>query len=261
MCDEKKYYKFYNTKDPNRWGRNEMPEQLTVTGSWLLRAELQDPDKIVLELGCGVGALSSIHSNYIGLDFSVEALKKFITPARHLNGDMQCLPLKDVSVDCIFSWAALEHVPNPEMALAEVERVLKAGGVAILAPAWNVRSWAAKGLPIRSYRDLSWTDRLRKFTIPVRNHLIWRGLFAIPRRLLREMRSLRQQPMPFDYRRLSPNLEEYIYTDCDAFTSMDAHAAVTYFKTRGWVVLSHAGFLSRILAKHEPVVVRKPRER
>jgi SAM-dependent methyltransferase len=261
MSGENHYYKFYNAEDPNRWGRNEMPEQLALTRHWLLRAELQDPSKVILELGCGVGALSSVHPNYIGLDFSATALKKFVTSAPHVNGDMQCLPFKDISVDCIFSWAALEHVPHPEKALAEVERVLKGGGVAILAPAWNVRSWAAKGLPILSYRDLSWQDRLRKLTIPVRNSVIWRGLFAVPRRLWREIMALQKQSMPFDYKRLSPNLEEYIYTDCDAFTCMDAHAAVTYFKTRGWAILSHTGFLPRVLARHEPVVVRKPHGR
>ena len=61
-----------------------------------------------------------------------------------------------------------------------------------------------------------------------------------------------------EYERLTPNLEEYVGTDCDAFTSMDPQAAALYFATRGWDVLSHPTFRDRMLARHSPVVVRKP---
>jgi hypothetical protein len=57
---------------------------------------------------------------------------------------------------------------------------------------------------------------------------------------------------------MTPNLKEYVYTDCDAFSSMDAHAAVSYFRSRGWQVLSHPTMVKRLLIRHEPVVVRKP---
>jgi ubiquinone/menaquinone biosynthesis C-methylase UbiE len=181
------YYEFYNAEDPNRWGRHEMPEQFDVTKYWLTQTKFIDPTSVVVELGCGVGPLSSIHPRYVGLDFSFAALKKFVTEAIHLQGDMQALPFKDESVDFIFSWVALEHVPHPERVLAELERVLKVDGVALLAPAWNVRPWAAKALPVRSYHELSWRDRIQKATIPIRNTLLWRSLFAFPNRLHREM--------------------------------------------------------------------------
>lgn len=255
--DTKGYYHFYNVDDPNRWGRVEMPDQFSITRQWLLKSGVMDHERIILELGCGIGPLNRIHPNYIGLDFSLVALRKFATNARYINGDMQSLPIKDGSVDFIFSWAALEHVPNPEQVLTEVERILKVGGTALLAPAWNVRSWAAKALPIRPYRALSWRDCLWKVTIPVRNNLVWRALFAIPRRLYREMYALWRRPVVFDYKRLSPNLQEYIYTDCDAFTSMDAHTAILYFKSRDWFILSHHGFMKRIMVRHEPIVVKK----
>ena len=259
MNDTKKYKHFYNAEDPNRWGRIEMPEQFSVTQEWLLKSGVTGCERVILELGCGTGPLSSIHSNYIGLDFSLLALRKFATSATCINGDMQSLPIKDDSVDFIFSWAALEHVPNPEHVLTEVERILKVGGIALLAPAWNVRSWAAKALPIRPYRELPWRDRLQKIAIPARNCLVWRAMFAIPRRLYREICALRRRPMMFDYKKLSPNLEEYVYTDCDAFTSMDAHAAIIYFKSRNWSILSHNGFIERLMVRHEPVVVKKTR--
>jgi ubiquinone/menaquinone biosynthesis C-methylase UbiE len=257
MYNAQTYHSFYNTEDPRRWGRTEMPQQLAVTQHWLHEVGLEDAQCVVLELGCGSGPLSYIHKNHIGLEFSFTALRNFVNGGKRVNGDMQALPLQDNSVDFIFSWAALEHVPYPERVLAEVERVLKVGGVALLAPAWHVRPWAAKGLPIQPYRALHWGDRIRKASIPLRDSLVWRALFAIPVRLCREICGLWSRELAFGYRRLAPNLQEFIYTDCDAFTSMDPHTAIMYFKSRAWRVLSHKTFLSRMLARHEPVVVCK----
>ncbi len=254
-----RYQSFYNAEDPARWGREEMPEQREVTELWMRFVGISgSTPSVILELGCGVGALSRIHPGYIGLDFSFPALKKIGTPVKRINGDMEAIPLRDESVDFIFSWAAIELVPHPEKALVEIERLLKPTGVAVLAPAWNVRPWAAKALPIRRYSELSWFERVGKATIPIRNSLAWRGLFALPRRLVREFKFLRRAPIEFEFRRLNPSLDQYTYTDCDAFTSMDPHAAIVYFSTRGWRVLSHRSVLSRLLCRHEPVVVQKP---
>jgi ubiquinone/menaquinone biosynthesis C-methylase UbiE len=258
-----RYQSFYNAEDPARWGRAEMPEQREVTELWMRFVGINwnkrdSTPSVILELGCGVGALSPIHPGYIGLDFSFPALKKVESRVKRINGSMEAIPLCDASVDFIFSWAAIEHVPHPEKVLVEIERVLKPTGVAVLAPAWNVRPWAAKALPIRRYSELSWFERVGKAMIPIRNSLAWRGVFAMPRRFVREFKLLRHTPAEFDYRRLNPTLDRYTYTDCDAFTSMDPHAAIVYFSTRGWRVLSHLSVMSRLLCRHEPVVVQKP---
>lgn len=42
--------------------------------------------------------------------------------------DLHCLPVADASVDCIVCNAVLEHVPQPDLAIAEMTRVLKPGG-------------------------------------------------------------------------------------------------------------------------------------
>ncbi len=257
MYTAAEYQAFYEADDPQRLGRDEMPEQRAITSQWLIHcAEQAGP---VLELGCGRGALAEVHPEYVGLDFSKSGLKKFRSSKRRVNGDMQRLPIRTASIRCVFSWAAIEHVPNPELVLEEVCRILRPGGLAILAPAWNCRSWAAEGLPVRSYQDLTWIQRAQKATIPIRDHIIWRAAWAVPRRLFRELGRLRGHPTPFKYHRLRPNLTEYVYTDCDAFTSMDPHSSILFFETRGWDVLSHPTALARLFARHEPVVVRKPK--
>jgi SAM-dependent methyltransferase len=256
--DRASYQQFYNVEDdPQRWGRPEMPDALRITRAWLERATLTGVP-VVLELGCGMGALSSLHPAYVGLDFSLPALRRFPRPVPRFQGDMQRVPVRDRSVDFVVSWAAIEHVPRPDLVLEEVTRVTKPGGLAVLAPAWNVRPWAAKALPVRTYRELPFADRARKASIPLRNSLPWRAAAAFPRRIWRELQLAAGREVAFDYRRLDPELETYTYTDCDAFTSMDPHAAIVYFASRGWEVLSHPGAMNRMRARHEPVVVRRP---
>jgi SAM-dependent methyltransferase len=241
--------RFFDSSDPARWGRSEMPEQGEVTAEWVARVDAAGPS---LELGCGPGALAGLAPGYVGTDLAFVPL--LAMRARAVQADMEQLPFRDASIGFAFSWAALEHVPNPERVLAELERVLRPEGVALLAPAWHCRPWAAEGLEFRPYSALTLTQRVRKALIPFRNAVAWRALFELPRRVSRELRRTRK----FEYHRLTPNLDEYVGTDCDAFTSMDPHAAALYFAVRGWEVLSHPSFRDRMLARHSPVVVRKP---
>ncbi len=243
---------FYDSADPARWGRDEMPEQGRVTADWLARVSAEGP---VLELGCGRGSLAGVTKRYIGLDLAFTALLN--TRGRSIHGDMERLPVRDASIAFVFSWAAIEHVPHPEHVLAEIERVLRPGGTALLAPAWHCRPWAAEGLEFRPYASLSTGQKVRKALIPFRNLVLWRALFELPRRITSELTALVRRP-PFTYRRLSPNLHEYVGTDCDAFTSMDPHTAILYFRGRGWNVPSHPTALARMMVRHGAVVVRKP---
>jgi len=214
--------------------------------------------QVAIELGCGKGAFKNIVKNYIGLDISFYALKKYFNQEKVLQANMEYLPFKNESSSLIYSFAAIEHIPRPERCLEEIDRVLKPEGVAILAPAWFCRPWAAKGLPIKKYKELSWPDKARKLSIPIRNHIIYRGFINIPKRIILEIYFLVfRRPIKFKYKRLKPNLREYIYTDSDAFTSMDPHRAIFYFLSRKYHVLSFKGFFERLLYKNKPVVVKK----
>ncbi|HEX7709161.1 MAG TPA: class I SAM-dependent methyltransferase [Thermoanaerobaculia bacterium] len=245
---------FYDSPDAARWGRSEMPEQHTVTQDWIERTRATGPS---LELGCGRGALAGAAPRYAALDLSFHALATAHPGTPRIAASMEELPIRSGSIGLVFSWAAIEHVPNPDVVLVEIERVLRPGGVAILAPAWHCRPWAADGLEFRRYSELSGPQKARKALIPLRNALWWRALFEIPRRLLRELEML-MGPTRFRFTRLKPNLDEYVGTDCDAFTSMDPHAMIVYFASRGWEIISNPGLRSRLLARHGAVVVRKP---
>lgn len=78
----------------------------------------------VLDLGCGprdqFAPLTHLGFRYVGLDYQ--------NPAADILGDAHAIPFVDASFDCVFSYAVLEHLHNPFVAIHEIARVLKPGG-------------------------------------------------------------------------------------------------------------------------------------
>jgi len=236
------------------YGRDEQNEHIAPLSGWLAGVP---EDAFVLELGPGRGALQDVHPGYVGSDLSIESLvTRLRQPAFASNA--QNLPLQSGSVDFLFSVAVLEHIPDPAAALAEIARVISPGGRAYLAPAWNCRTWAAEGLNVRPYRDLSPTQRLRKATIPVRNSVLWRGAFAIPKRIARRaLWQARRRPTRFRFRRLDANFEVFWASDSDATAQLDPHETGLYFESRGWTVESPPSVSGRVFHRAQPLVVRR----
>lgn len=253
---------FYNQPDEQRYGREEMPDEKSVLEKALSIYGPSALDATIVEIGCGKGTFSKIHPGYLGIDLSHYALKTYIgRGGKCIEADAERLPLGDGTVDFLFSFATLEHVPHPDSAISEIERVLKPDGVALLSPAWFCRKWAAKALPIRSYRELPLADKLEKLLLPLSEFFPVRLAGVLPKRIIREAKfKFSRNPSAFDYIRLNPNLEEYVYTDGDAWSRMDSHACVMYFHSRGWHVLTAPSFFKRMTVRHEPVLVRKTRK-
>ena len=116
----------------------------------LVLAELHaGPGHVVLDFGAGSCWLSSCLNRQgvatIAVDVSAAALELgrelFSMDQRHrpeaeprfLQYDGHRLPLADQSVDRIVAFDALHHVPNLDEVLAELARVLRVGGRAVLA--------------------------------------------------------------------------------------------------------------------------------
>ncbi len=232
-----------------------------------LRRYVVGSDARVVEIGCGLGDLNSCHPKWEGYEYSATAIEL----AREIHGptlriseaDARCLPIENSAVDFLFSIETLEHVPSPEVAFSEIERVLKPSGLAMLSPAWNCRPWTVKKLQQRTYSELPISDRIGKLLIPLRNSLFFRFAVALPGRLKREaLLALNRSPIALQYRNLEPDFSLWAryphISDDDAFVSIDAHAAITYFASRGWEVLSHRSMARRLACRGEEIVVRKP---
>ena len=83
------------------------------------------PGAAVLDLGCGprdqATPIEYPGYRYLGVDYSGKDADLLV--------DAHALPFKLASFDVVFSYAVLEHLHNPFVALAEIVRVLKPGGV------------------------------------------------------------------------------------------------------------------------------------
>jgi SAM-dependent methyltransferase len=97
--------------------------------------------RVALDLGAGAGAktpwlaeCAAPGALVLAADLDLAALKGGAWPAR-LGADAHALPLRDTSFDLVWCVAALAVFAAPEVALAEIRRVLRPGGVLVVAAA------------------------------------------------------------------------------------------------------------------------------
>ncbi len=84
-----------------------------------------------LDLGCGVGhSFSRLRSPSIGLDLDRAALRGQQRPT--VSADMRTLPLRSGSFDAVASVQSIEHVPDAGRVVAEIHRILRPGGSAVI---------------------------------------------------------------------------------------------------------------------------------
>lgn len=209
----------------------------------------------VVEIGCGRGLFQDLVDDYTGVDYSSQAGTFLHKP--FVEASATALPFEDNSFDAAWTVWVLEHVPDPEQAFAELRRVIKPGGLLYLAPAWYCRSWAARGYPVRPYSDFGVRGKLIKASLPVRDTVLWRSVFVLPRRLVRAAeRVVRHQPTKFRYRTLEPNYDTFWMADSDAVNSMDPYEALIWFTSRGDECLNYPSGLRRFFVRGGPIVLR-----
>lgn len=91
----------------------------------------------VLENGCGVGMyvekLTSLGADVIGLEYDFErALDAGVNSDKIINAAGESIPLPSSTFDLILSHEVIEHVQSDRSAIAEMVRVLRAGGRAVI---------------------------------------------------------------------------------------------------------------------------------
>lgn len=127
-------------------------------------------DKLILEIGCGVGRLARFFSTietkgYIGLDHSMgmvlrskEAVLElaFQKEAKLLQAKAPGLPFRDLQFDVVILWTVLMHIMDDDefyQSILEAKRVSKAGVLICdtLSVAEEFRCWDDKA-KIRTYQ-------------------------------------------------------------------------------------------------------------
>jgi SAM-dependent methyltransferase len=169
---------------------------------------------ILLDIGCGKGWFQDLIEHWIGLDISPNA-GKYAAGKDFICGRAEAIPLKTGSIDAIWSITFLEHSPNPEKALEEMERILSEAGVLFLAPAWRVPPWRPKGYEVKRYKDLNLWGIIVKAFLPLLNFFWTKGPFRIPMRIVRELElALNRRPTHLHFYSFEPNLNEFLLPDC-----------------------------------------------
>ncbi len=166
-----------------------------------------------VDLGCGTGSFHSdlsekySHASYLGLDiaegmlqFSREKmLLKQAKPDTLLCADAEQLPLKNESVDVVFSNMALQWCENLPVLFSEIDRVLKPNGImafTTLGPNTLIelkKSWAKVDNLIHVNRfcgvDL-WRQAIDENSFTVEDHFVRQPIlqYTSIKQLLRELK-------------------------------------------------------------------------
>lgn len=121
----------------------------------------------ILDVGCGTGAVMErlqARSWTVGVDFSRDALAYSSERGlRNLSlGDAQKLPFRDAVFDTVVSLDTVEHVPDDGLALAEIYRVLRPGGVFVMnVPAFQWL-WGPHDVALMHFRRYTVSEARRK---------------------------------------------------------------------------------------------------
>jgi ubiquinone/menaquinone biosynthesis C-methylase UbiE len=98
-----------------------------------------------LDVGCGPGHTALAIAPHVGAVTGLDLTEAMLAEARRLaaergianarfeRGDVEQLPFADGSFDLVTSRYSAHHYPRPAVALAEIARVLRPGGVFLLA--------------------------------------------------------------------------------------------------------------------------------
>ena len=128
-----------------RWAVNNplRPLQQRLEIRWLARRCGLAAGGRVLEVGCGRGAGSALIKEsfrpavILALDLDVEMIRRartYLAPDIRAGiafcvGDGIRLPFRDGTMDAVFGFGVLHHIPDWRQALAEIARVLRVGGI------------------------------------------------------------------------------------------------------------------------------------
>lgn len=209
-----------------------------------------------LEIGCGMGVLAERLPGYVGLDYVMGILQAdgYETIPR-VCASANDMPFTTSAFNTVVTNNALEHVPSVHLAFAEIDRVLKPGGLLLLKMAWHCTKYNNLGIPNRPYSDLPLQHKAVKAALPLIKSSAYKFATRVPARIVR--RAFSPWPTQLHYRKLTPSMSFYGLPDHDAYCDVDSHEGLLYFESRGYQCLSHVSYASKILARQDAFALRK----
>jgi SAM-dependent methyltransferase len=138
----------------------------------LIRERVDRPVRRLLVVGCGSGKEAAVLRDVLGAKVTgIDLFEQFDAGAAAVvdlrRGDATCLEFAGASFDLVYSYHALEHIPDYSSALSEMRRVLVDGGAYCIGTPNRSRLFAYFGSPGVSLRQkllwngTDWKMRLR----------------------------------------------------------------------------------------------------
>ena len=126
-------------------------------------------ERVCLDVGCAFGLITKhLATRFrftVGLEYGAEALQLATRDTSKrlafVQGDGQCLPLADNSLDVVVCAQVYEHVADPAALLNEVWRVLRPAGVCFFSGPNRLFPYEFHShLPLVHWLPFSWTRRI-----------------------------------------------------------------------------------------------------
>lgn len=140
---------------------------------WLRLVQEALGDVRWLDVGCAYGYLieeaRELELSAFGIDVSPYALSRLPGAHSHLAAALaESLPARDASVDVLSLFDIIEHLAEPDLALAEARRVLREGGILILTTPDPIRFDRKEESHCMERPPCYWIERLQRLGFAVR---------------------------------------------------------------------------------------------
>ena len=173
----------------------------------------------ILDAGCGpghfLGRLKNLGIIY-GTDFSKDALvlgaQKHQVP--NFVSNLEFIPMRDNSLDCVAALEVIEHVENDVMVLREFYRILKPGGIGLISVPAFMSLWGDHDEwngHFRRYERRELLDKIQEAGFHVADCQYFKCLFFLPLYLVRRVKKLFSFTMrQGDFYQVNPYLNRFL---------------------------------------------------
>jgi len=174
---------------------------------WLNRCGPVKPDSLLVDCGAGTGRFAeemSSFCNVLAIDDHAESLEiaQSKLGAEHVrSGSCTSLPLPDQSADFVTALDVLEHVCDDSIAVAEIARILKNNGVAVITVPALSQLWSDWDVALQHFRRYNRKSLKATLSHPQLRltHMDYINVFALPAIwLARTVQKVRQRALRFE---------------------------------------------------------------